>query len=743
MRANAPGLGRARNVKELDELMVSLARWSMMHRRVVLGLWLVVVVGSLGGLSMGVGNHFTDSSRLPGTGSQQATDLLRSRFPAHAGDTDQIVFRARTGELTAPSLRVPIEAMLARVARLPHVTSVVSPYGSGARGISPSGTIGFATIGFDQQSDQLPTSAINRVISVARSSDSPRLEVELGGGAIEQTVSPSVGAATGIAIVAAMVVLLLSFGSLLAMTLPILTALFGLGTSIGLIAVVTHLVNTPNWASEVAILVGLGVGIDYSLFVVSRFREAYRANGGRVEEAIVEAMNTAGRSVAFAGTCVVIAMLGMFVAGGSFDGVAVVTSATVLVMLLAALTLLPALLSWAGARISAGRRAGRSGDSGAWARWAELVQRRPAALALAATLVMLVLAAPALGLRLATADASNDPQSATTHKAYELLAEGFGQGFNGPLLIAAKLPPADAASALARLSAAIGRTPGVASVARPQLNAAGETAAITVYPTTSPESSQTYNLVTRLRDQVIPPIERASGANVYVGGFTATQVDETHLISSRLPVFIAVVIAVSALLLLLVFRSLVIPIQAAIMNLLTIVASLGFVQAIFERGWLAGLFGAQRGPIAPWLPVLVFAIVFGLSMDYEVFLISRIHEEWQRTGDHTAAIKRGLASSGKVITAAASVMIVVFIAFALSSSQLLKLIGLVLAGAVLLDAVVIRTILLPAVLQLLGPRAWWFPRWLARRIPVVAVEPTTSALALIPEPMTSDPAQAA
>jgi RND superfamily putative drug exporter len=714
----------------------------MKHRRVVVGVWLVVLVGSLGGLSGGVGNHFSNSSRLPGTGSQQASDLLRSRFPTHAGDADQIVFRARTEELRAAPVRAPIETMLARLARLPDVAGVVSPYASGARDISPSGTIGFATVAFDRQSDQLPMSAINRVVGVARSIDSPRLEVELGGAAIEQTVSPGVGAATGIAIVAAMVVLLVSFGSLLAMTLPILTALFGLGTSIGLIAVVTHLVNTPNWASDVAILVGLGVGIDYSLFVMTRFREAYHANGGRVEEAIAEAMNTAGRSIAFAGIAVMIAMLGMFSARiDSFYGVAVVTSATVLVMLLAALTLLPALLSWTGARISARRRVRSSGDSGAWARWAVFVQRRPAVLALAATVVMLLIAAPALGLRLATSDASNDLPSTTTHKAYELLARGFGKGFNGPLLVAAKLPPVDAASTLAQLSAAIARTPGVASVLRPQLNADRDTAAITVYPTTAPESAQTYNLVTRLRDQVISPIQRASGASVYVGGFTAMQVDQAHIISNRLPVFIAVVIAVSALLLLLVFRSLVIPIQAAIMNLLTIAASLGFVQAVFERGWLAGLFGAQRTPIAPWMPVIVFAVVFGLSMDYEVFLISRIHEEWQRTGDHSAAIKQGLSSSGRVITAAASVMIVVFVAFALSSSQLLKLIGLSLASAVLLDAFVIRTILLPAVLQLLGPRAWRFPQWLARRIPVVAVEPRASAPPLIPEPVASEPAR--
>jgi RND superfamily putative drug exporter len=714
----------------------------MTHRRIVIVVWLVVLVGSLGGLSSGLGNHFSDNSSLPGTGSQHASDLLRSRFPAQAGDTDQVVFHARTGRLNDPSVRAPIEAMLSRVARLPHVTSVISPYQPGTRSISPNGTTAFATVTFDQQSDSLPIAAINRVVSVARSVGSPRLEVELGGAAIEQTVSPSVGAATAIAIGAAIVVLLLSFGSLLAMTLPILTALFGLGTSLGLIAEVTHLVNTPNWASEVAILVGLGVGIDYSLFVVSRFREEYQANGGKVQEAIGVAMDTAGRSIAFAGTCVVIAMLGMFSARiDSFYGVAVATSVTVLVMLLGALTLLPALLSWSGARIGARRRAAASGEGGAWARWAGLVTRRPAVSALVATGLMLLIAAPALGLRLASSDASNDPSSTTTHTAYELLAAGFGKGFNEPLLVAAELPASDGSRTVAELSAAISRTPGVSSVARPQLNAARDTAAITVYPTTAPESSQTYGLVTHLRDQVITPVERATGANVYVGGWTAQQVDLAHVISNRLPVFIGVVIGVSALLLLLVFRSLLIPIQAAVMNLFTIAASLGFVQAIFERGWLDGLFGAQRAPIEAYLPVLMFAIVFGLSMDYEVFLISRIHEQWQRTGDHTPAIKQGLTRSGRVITAAATVMVVVFASFALSSTNLLKLIGLSLASAVLLDALVIRTLLLPAVLQLLGPRAWWYPRWLARRVPMIAVEPKAPRLAPISEPVPADQAR--
>jgi RND superfamily putative drug exporter len=720
--------------------MLSLAAWSMKHRRTVVAVWLVALVGSGGGLSGGLGNHFVNDFSLPGTGSQHATDLLQSRFPAQAGDTDQIVFHARIGSLDDPPVKARIEAMLAKVSRLQHVTGVSSPYSPGMPRIARYGAIGFATVSFDQRSTTLSTTATKRVIRTAQAISSPGLEVELGGPAIEQTETATLGAATAIGIGAAIVVLLLSFGSLLAMVLPVVTALFGLGTSAGLIAVLTHVMNTPSFSSELAVLVGLGVGIDYSLFVVTRFREAYHANGGAVEGAVAVAMDTAGRSIAFAGTAVVIAMFGLFAAGVALlYPVAIAISMTVLVVLLAALTLLPALLSRTGARIGAPRRSRtqRGDGAGGWARWVGLVQRRPVLSALAATALMLVLAAPALGLRLAASDASNDLPSTTTRKAYDLLAQGYGRGFNGPLIVAAQVPRGDAPTTLSELSAATGRTPGVASVARQRLNPAGDTAAITLYPRAAPESSQTYKLVTDLRDRVIAPIERATGASVYVGGWTATQVDFAHIISRKLPVFIGVVIAVSALLLLLVFRSLVIPIQAAVMNLLSIAAALGVAQAIFERGWLAGLLGVQQAPIDAYIPVIVFAIVFGLSMDYEVFLISRVHEDWRRTGDHPAAVKHGLTSSGRVITAAAAVMIVVFASFVASNDQLLKLFGLSLASAVLLDALVIRTLLLPAVLQLLGPRAWAFPRWLGRRLPVLAVEPTAPNLPNVSEPVSS------
>jgi RND superfamily putative drug exporter len=443
----------------------------------------------------------------------------------------------------------------------------------------------------------------------------------------------------------------------------------------------------------------------------------------------------------------VIALLGMFALGVSvLNGAAVAAAIGVVLVLGASLTLLPALLSFAGRRIGEVRGQRPTQETGAerpgfWLRWVRQVQKRPVLTAIAATAVMLTFAAPALGLRLASSDAGNDPATNTTRQAYDLLARGFGPGFNGPLQVAVALPKAHDTAALAQLTGAVRATPGVTSVAAPRLNAAGTAAAVFAYPTTSPQSAQTSSLVARLRNAVIPPIERNTGARVYVGGATASQVDFSHVLSSKLPLFIGIVIAVAALLLVLVFRSLVIPVQAALMNLLSIGASLGIVQAVFERGWLGGLFGAQRGPIDAFIPVLTFAIVFGLSMDYEVFLVSRVHEEWTARHDPSAAVREGLARTGRVITAAAAVMVAVFGAFAISGNRVLEMFGLAMASAVFLDAVVVRMLLLPAVLELLGRTTWALPRWLERRLPRVAIEAEpTSGVATGGEPTGGQPA---
>jgi RND superfamily putative drug exporter len=706
--------------------MLRLTRWTMAHRRLVAIGWIAVAIGVLA-ISSSVGTRKANNFSLPNTGSQRATDLLASRFPAQAGDADQIVFHARAGTLGDPAIRGAVGAAIGRVSTLPHVTGVVSPYSGGSRAISSDGKIGFATVTFDERANQLPKAAVQRVIASAQAARSPTLQVELGGQAIEQAQQAGIGFATVVGIAAAMVILLISFGSFVAMGLPVVTALLGLGAGIGLIGLGSQIIDMADFSSELALMIGLGVGIDYALFIVTRYRENYRANGGDVNAAVEGAMNTSGRAVLFAGATVVIALLGMFALGVNLlNGVAIAAALGVVMVLAASLTLLPALLGLLGRRIGeVGRaRAARQGNGpGFWARWVESIQRRPAVAAVAATAIMLALAAPALGLRFGASDAGNDSAGHTTRNAYDLIARGFGRGFNGPLQVAVKLPKANAGAALGQLNAALRATPDVASVAAARLDAAGDTASIQVYPRSSPQSAQTTSLVTHLRDSVLPPLERATGTTVYVGGATASQADFAHVLSSKLPLFIGIVIALSALLLLVVFRSFMIPLQAAVMNLLSIGAALGVVQAVFERGWLSGLFGVQPGPIEAFIPVMAFAIVFGLSMDYEVFLISRVHEEWQSRGDASAAVREGLAHTGRVISAAAAVMVAVFGAFALGGNRVLELFGVVMATAVFLDAFVIRMVLLPAVLELLGRRTWAFPRGLDRRLPRLAIEP--------------------
>ncbi len=709
--------------------MLGLARWCSAHRRGVVVLWIAVLV-AVGGAWQGLGSRYSSNFSLGHTGSQRAADLLKSRFPAQSGDSDQIVFRVRTGHLTDQPVRSAIGPVLAGIAQLPHVTGVTSPFDpKGGTRISTDGTIGFATVLFDQRANVLPLSAIKRVISRAETLRSARLEVELNGQAIEQTEFAPPSATAGIGVVAAIIVLLISFGSFLAMGLPVVTALFGLGTGIALIGLGTHVLDMPSFSLELAGMIGLGVGIDYALFIVTRFREIYRENGGDVEQAVELAMDTAGRAVVFAGITVVIALLGMFTLGVSFlYGLSIAASIAVLLVLSASVTLLPALLTFFGRRVGEGgrlarlfsrrRRAGRP-RLGFWARWIGVIQRHPAIAATAAGALMLVLAAPALWLRLGSSDSGNDPTSFTTRHAYDLLAKGFGPGFNGPLSLVVKLPHAGDTAALGTLSAAVRATPDIASVAPPRLSPSGDAAIVSAYPSSSPESATTTSLVKHLREVVLPPIEARTGAAVYVGGATATFIDFSSVLSSKLWLFIGVVVALSALLLLIVFRSLLIPLQAAFMNLLSIGASLGVCIMVFQLGWFPGI---APGPIDAFVPVLMFAIVFGLSMDYEVFLVSRIHEEWTLQRDASGAVREGLIETGRVITAAAAVMVVVFASFIFGGERVIELFGLGLASAVFLDALVIRCVLLPAVLELLGARTWGFPGWLDRRLPRFAIE---------------------
>jgi RND superfamily putative drug exporter len=702
-----------------------VARWATQHRRTVVIGWVVLLIATLG-ISGALGTKYSNNFSLAGTDSQRATDLLKREFPAQAGDEDTIVLHARKGSVTDAAIRARVEPVLARVARLPHVTGVASPYArGGAQAISKDRRIAFATVTFDQRANDLEKADIKRVIATAETARSPQLQVELGGQAIQQAQEVSLGFVTVVGLAAAILVLLVTFGSVLGMGLPIITALLGLGTGIALLGVASHVIDMADFSTELATMIGLGVGIDYALFIVTRFREEHRA-GASADDAAVAAMDTAGRAVLFAGTTVIIALLGMFALGVSFlYGVAIGAAIAVLMTMLASLTVLPALLSRFGDRLARPRRRERRGGSesgGMWRRWSATVQRRPWPAAIAGVAIMLVLTAPVLSMHLGTGDQGNDPTSRTTRRAYDLLSTGFGKGFNGPLLVVAQLPQKGDTGALQRIGASLRATPGVASVAAERISPAGTTATFTVYPRTSPQDTKTNDLVKSLRDDRLPAVERATNTTLLVGGATATSIDFSHVLATKLPLFIAIVVGLSALLLLVVFRSLVIPVQGALMNLLSIGASLGVTVAVFQQGWLAGLLGVQAGPIEPWLPVMLFAIVFGLSMDYEVFLVSRIHEEWTRRRDASRAVGDGLAVTGRVITAAATIMICVFLSFVLGDDRAIKLFGFSLATAVFLDAFVVRSLLLPAVLHLLGERTWALPAWLERRLPSIAIE---------------------
>jgi RND superfamily putative drug exporter len=744
--------------------LLKLARWTTTHRKYVVLGW-IVLVAAINVLAQSAGTSYSNNFTLPNSDAQRASNLLQHSFPAQAGDRDTIVYRVSAGTVTDPAVRARMSAMFAKVAKLPHVSAVINPYAGAASGrsISADGKIAFATVVFDEKANKLPKSAPERVVDVARVADRPGLRVELGGQAIEQTEQAGFGISTAVGLLAAIVVLLLTFGSLTAMGLPIVTALFGLGTGLGAIALFTHVVDTPNFSSELAAMIGLGVGIDYALFILTRFREAYASPGPThldARESVIQAMDTAGRAVLFAGCTVVIALLGMMLLGVDFlYGVAISASIGVLLVMLASLTLLPAFLTIVGPRLArpsrrARRRAERAAAAGreaadeaaaaapgggAWLRWSMFVERRPRTIAAVAAIAMLLIAAPATALRLGSSDAGNDPAGQTTHKAYELLAQGFGQGFNGPLLVVAKVPGAPTTAAtrsLALLHNAIAASPDVVSVAPAKLNPAGDVATVTVYPRSSPQALATTQLVEHLRDVAVPPVSTSTGMTVYVGGVTAGAVDFAKTLGQKLPLFIGVVVLLSALLLLVVFRSLVIPLQAAVMNLLSIGAALGVIVAIFQWGWLGSVIGVSAGPIESFIPVMLFAIVFGLSMDYEVFLVSRIHERWVRTNDNSRAVAEGLALTGRVITAAAAIMVCVFLSFMLGEDRVIKEFGLSLASAVFLDALVVRCLLLPAVLHLIGGRTWSLPGHLDRVLPRLNIEGT-----LLPE-QSPEPASA-
>ncbi len=588
---------------------------------------------------------------------------------------------------------------------------------------------------FDVQSNKISKSSAKAFVSKVTSASGNGLQFEVEGQVAQQGQNDNSSTSLGFGFLAAAVILFLVFGSLLAMALPLLTAALSLGTGIGIVGLLSNVFSMASFSNELALLIGLGVGIDYALFIVTRYKQGLLRGMSR-EDAVVESLDTSGRAVLFAGMIVCIAMLGMFALGVSFlYGVAVAAAIAVAFTVLAALTLLPAMLGLFG-RLVLRRRERRaikegqlrhSDESAAWARWTGWMEKRPAVFAIVATLVMAIIAIPFFSMRLGSADAGSDPAGSTTRKAYDLLAKGFGPGYNGPLQLVAQVNGPGQRAAFLRVERAVANTPGVVGAAAPRFipGAQGRSAVAIadLYPKGAPQDASTADLLHTVRNQVVPAAEAGTGLHVLTGGQTAIFDDFSHVLSRKLPLFIGVVVMLSFLLLMTVFRSVAIPLTAALMNMLSAGAAFGVVTAVFQHGWGASLLGVDKtGPIEAFLPVLMFPILFGLSMDYEVFLVSRIYEEWHRRRDNTAAVTHGLAATGRTITAAAAIMVLVFGAFILGGQRVIELFGIGLASAVLLDALIVRSVLVPAVMITLGEWNWKMPAFLDRRLPRLQVE---------------------
>jgi RND superfamily putative drug exporter len=698
--------------------MRRIAAWSHDHRRLVLASWLGAIV-LFAAIAAGAGGGFVNNFSLKGSESQRALDLLKERFPQQSGDVDQIVFRARSGHITDASGQKVIAQAVADVRRLPSVTSVAPPATKNGQ-VSRDGTIAFATVLFDQQAIDLDVDDVQRVIDHAKSHATSGVQVELGGRAIQQAEKPETGAGELIGVASAIVVLMVVLGSAAAMTIPLLVAFVALGVAMTAVLAASAVVDIADFGPTLAVMIGLGVGIDYALLIVNRFRTE-RAQGRDVRDAIIVAVDTGGRAVLFAGITVVIALLGMLTLGiGILNGPSVAAALTVALTITSALTLLPALVGFYGHRIKVPDNLDPDAETGFWSRFSAFVMRRRALLAPAAVVLLIVLALPATNMKLGLSDAGNLPSKDTARKAYDLLSKGFGPGFNGPLLVSATTKDG---TGISELRAALQRDGDVAAVGAPTDNAARDTAVLQVIPKSKPQDEATKDLTHRVRDDVVPPIERAYGLQAYVGGSTATGIDVSQAMADKLPLFIAVVVGLSLVLLLVVFRSVLIPLKAGLMNLLSIGATLGVITFVFQEGHLASLIGVETtAPIESFLPMFLFAVIFGLSMDYEVFLVSRMHEVWGHRKDNSHAVRHGLALTGRIVLAAAIIMISVFGSFVLAEDRIIKLFGLGLASAIVFDAFVVRLVLVPALMHLLGRRNWWLPSGLADRLPRLSVE---------------------
>ncbi len=759
-------------------MLTKLARSAAAHPWRYLAAWFVVVA-ILAGAVISIGPAFTSNITAPSSESSRGLDILGSEFPAAGGDSATIVFRADNG-VEDPAVRAEMTGLFEATMDIEGVINVISPY-------SPIGTTQISTAGDDAGKvafAQLVLAAGTTTADGARiadeidalSPDVDGLTIALGGDMFRHREPPN-SEMLGLAF--AIFVLILSFGSVLAMGLPIATALAGVGTGVLATVLLSNVVEMPDFAATIGIMIGLGVGIDYALFIVTRYQE-HLDKGEPVGDSVAAALDTAGRAVLFAGVTVVVSLLGMLLMGVTFvTGLAIAAATTVLLTMAASVTLLPALIGIAGQRIQITRRSGLIGsllaaialvgvaldltvlrfaailaivvviagrfpgplnktinlksdkplEETASYRWSRLVQRRATIITISATLLLMVVAIPLLSIQLGFADAGNDPEGTTTRQAYDLLEEGFGPGANGPLILVTELGPDATFMDIQAITATLQQVEGLAQVSPGVPNDPQQPTAVLwhLIPATSPQDQATTDLLHTLRDDVVPQIDGEMGTEILVTGPVAANIDFSDYLSQRIWYFYGAVLMISFLFLMTVFRSILVPLKAVAMNLLAIGAAYGIVVAVFQWGWAGSLLGIEPGPIEPFIPMMLFAIVFGLSMDYEVFLLTRIREEYDRTGDNSQAVTDGLTATARVITAAALIMVFIFGSFLLEDLRTIKILGLGLAAAVAIDATVIRMLLVPATMELLGDRNWWIPRWLDRVLPNLVVEPTHPA----------------
>jgi RND superfamily putative drug exporter len=687
----------------------------------VIGTWLIVSVMVIVAAA-GFGKKLEDSFAVPGLDSQQAVDLQQAAQSDRAGLTAQVVVTPLKSDVSlpdSPQAREDLAALEASLNALPRVLGTTTS-------VSPDGSVALVRVQYPVVEELDPVDLDNLKAAAADAREGSTLQIETGGDLFFAFEESQTGVGEMLGLIAAVIILLLAFGSVIAMGLPIGIALIGLGVSVSALSLVNYLVDIPSFAPVVGAMVGLGVGIDYALFLVTRHRE-FLARGMTVEESVGRAVATAGQSVIFAGGVVVIAILGLAVSGIPFMTAAGIAVAVVVaVMVAAAVTLLPALLGLAGHRINGLRRRTRLSPRGrvagaGWHRWGRHVSRHAWVYAIGGAALLIAMAAPALSLRLGFPDEGALPETRTERLAYDLLADGFGPGVNGPLVIAVDTS-ADP-DVVEPLASAIRADPGIASVSPAEVSADGSVSTLVAIPTTEPQDEATFETVERLRTNVFPQVLADGPASAHIGGQTATWGDLGGRVGDRLPLFISAVVLLSFLLLTVVFRSILVPLKAAVMNLLSIGAAYGVLVVVFQWGWGMDLIGLQETvPVIAFIPMFMFAILFGLSMDYEVFLLSRVREEYLHTGDNETSVVRGIASTGRVITSAALIMIAVFFGFILGEDPATKMMGLGLATAIFFDATVVRLILVPATMKLLGDANWWIPGWLDRVMPTIDVD---------------------